>query len=111
MLFERCKSKAIVALHIAIVHPLEDIFGKGYAEPSPQIRLQKAGSGLISLLEGADGNLLLEQRSRSGRGETMPTQPALRGQQAIRSRSAHGKQLTSALLQDVEVFMSHQGFY
>jgi hypothetical protein len=34
-----------------------------------QICFQKAGSGLIPLLEGADGDLLLEQRSRSRGGE------------------------------------------
>ena len=50
-----------------------------YATMSRQIRFHKAGLGLIPLLEGADGNLLLEERSRSSRGETMLTKFALRG--------------------------------
>ncbi|HEX6110269.1 MAG TPA: hypothetical protein VFZ02_12725 [Ktedonobacteraceae bacterium] len=63
-----------------------------------EIRYQKAGSGLIPLLEGADRNLLLQQRSRSCGGEVALTQFALRTLEAIRCRSAHGKQLASALL-------------
>src|SRR5205085_3597004 len=63
-----------------------------------QVCFQKAGSGLLPLLEGADGNLLLEQRSRSRRGEAMLTSFALRGQQAVSCGCAHGKQLPSALL-------------
>ena len=38
-----------------------------------QIRFQKAGSGLIPLLECADRDLLLQQRSRSRCGETALT--------------------------------------
>ena len=63
-----------------------------------QIRFQKAGSGLIPLLEGAYRDLLLEQRTGSRGGETTLTQFALRGQQAIGCRSTYGKQLFSALL-------------
>jgi hypothetical protein len=59
---------------------------------------QKAGSGLIPLLEGADGDLLLEQRSRSRGGEATLTLFALRGQQAIGCGCAHGKQLLAAFL-------------
>jgi len=59
-------------------------------------------------LEGADGNLLLEQGSCSRRGEAALTKLALKGQQAIRRRRTHGKQLPSALLRDVEVLMPLQ---
>jgi hypothetical protein len=65
-----------------------------------KVRLHKAGLGFIPLLERADGNLLLEQRSRARGGETMLTSFALRG-----------KQLASALNRDVKVFMPLQGFY
>jgi hypothetical protein len=70
-----------------------------------------AGSGLIPLLEGADGNLLLEQRSRPCGGEAMLTQSTLRTQEAIRRCRAHGKELPAALFRDVEVLMPHQCFY
>ena len=53
------------------------------ATMSHQVCFQKAGSGLIPLLEGADRNLLLEQGSRSRGGKAMLTSFALRGQQAI----------------------------
>ncbi len=38
-----------------------------------QVRFQKARSGLLPLLEGADWDLLLEQRSRSRGGEAALT--------------------------------------
>lgn len=78
---------------------------------SYQIGFQKARSGLIPLLEGADGNLLLEQGSGSRGGKAMLAQCALRTQETIDRRYAHGKQLASALIRDVKVFMSLQGFY
>ncbi len=78
---------------------------------SHQVCFQKAGSGLIPFLEGADRNLLLEQGSRSRGGKAMLTSFALRGQQAIGRCCAHGKQLLAALLRDVEVLMSLQCFY
>jgi hypothetical protein len=77
---------------------------------SHQIRFHKAGLGLIPLLEGADGNLLLEERSRSSRGETTLTKFALRGQQVIRGCCAHGEQLAAALFCELEVLMPLQGF-
>ena len=43
-----------------------------------QVRFQKTGSGLLPLLEGTDGNLLLEQGSRSRRGEAVLNSFALR---------------------------------
>jgi len=49
-----------------------------------QIRFQKAEFGLMPLFERADGNLLLEQRSRSRRREAMLTSFALRTEEAIR---------------------------
>src|SRR2546427_11796326 len=73
-------------------------------------RFQKAGLGLLPLLERADRDLLLEQRSRSCGGDAMQPQFALRGQQAIRCRRAHGKQLASALLCQVEVLIPLQCF-
>jgi len=73
-----------------------------------EIRFQKAGSGLIPLLECTDRNLLLQQRSRSCGGEAALTQFALRTQEAIRCRCAHGKQLASALLCDLEMLMPLQ---
>jgi hypothetical protein len=71
-----------------------------------QVHLQKAGSDLLPLLEGADRDLLLEQGSGSRRGEAALASFALGTQEAIGRRRAHGKQLPSALLQDVEVLMS-----
>lgn len=49
-----------------------------------QIRFQKAGSGLLPHLEGADGNLLLEQGCGSCAGNTTLSQYALRTQETIR---------------------------
>ena len=43
-----------------------------------QVRFQKAGLGFLPLLECTDGNLLLEQRSRSRGGKAVLTQFALR---------------------------------
>jgi hypothetical protein len=73
-----------------------------------QIRFQEARSGFIPLLKGANRDLLLEQRSRSRGGEARTIQFALRGQQAIRRCRAHGKQLFSALLREVEMLMPFQ---
>jgi len=81
------------------------------ATMSHQVRLQKAGLGLIPLLERADGNLLLEQRSRSCGGNATLTQCALRTQEAVRCRCAHRKELAAALLCDVEMLMPLQHFY
>src|SRR5437764_6640045 len=78
------------------------------ATMSHQICFQKAGSGFIPLLKGANRDLLLEQRSRSSGGEARTIQFALRGQQAIRRCRAQGKQLFSALLREVEVLMPFQ---
>ena len=60
--------------------------------------------------EGADGDLLLEQGSRSRRGEATLASFALGTQEAIRCRCAHGKQLASALLCQVEMLMPLQRF-
>ena len=73
-----------------------------------QIRFQKAGSGLLPLLEGADGNLLLEQGSRSRGGKAALTSFALGTQQPIRRRRAHREQLPAALLSEVEMLMPFQ---
>ncbi len=80
------------------------------ATMSNQICFQKAGSGLIPLLEGADGNLLLQQRSSSCRRDAASTQFAPRGEPPIRRCRAHGKQLFPALLCDLEVLMPFQRF-
>jgi hypothetical protein len=69
----------------------------------PQIRLEKARSGLIPLLERADGDLLLEQRSCSRGGEAMLTHFAMRGQQAIGWCCTHAKQVPSALFREVKM--------
>ena len=65
---------------------------------------------LPPLLRGANRDLLLEQRFRSRGGKATTIQFAQRGQQAIRYCRAHGKQLFSALLRDVEVLMPFQCF-
>jgi hypothetical protein len=75
------------------------------ATMSHEISFQKAGSGLLPLPEGADRDLLLEQRSRSRGGEAALTHLSLGTQQAIRCGSAHGKQLAATLLREVEVLM------
>ena len=75
-----------------------------------QIRFQKTGSGLIPLLECADRDLLLEQGSCSRGGEAALTQFALGRQEAIGRCRAHGEQLASALLRQVEMLMPLQRF-
>jgi hypothetical protein len=75
-----------------------------------QICFQKAGLRLIPLLEGADRDLLFEQRSRSRRGNTALSQFALRTQEAISRCCAHGEQLASARFREVEMLMPLQGF-
>jgi hypothetical protein len=62
-------------------------------------------------VEGADGNLLLEQDSRLRRGEAALILFALGTQQAFSCGCAHGKQLPSALLRKVEMLMPLQSFY
>jgi hypothetical protein len=73
-------------------------------------RFQKAGSGLLPLLERADRNLLLEQSSRSRGGNAAQTQLALGPPQSVSCRCAHGKQLASAFFCEVEMLMPLQGF-
>lgn len=73
-----------------------------------QVRFSKAGLGLLPLLERTDRDLLFEQRSRSRRGEAMTIHFALRTQQAICRRCAHGEKLAAALLSEVEVLMPLQ---
>ena len=73
-------------------------------------RLQKAGSDLVPLRERADRDLLLEQRARSGCGETTLTMVALGSQQAIRRCRTHREQLSAALFGQVEVLMPLQCF-
>src|SRR5258708_24991212 len=70
-----------------------------------QIRFQEARSGFIPLLKGANRDLLLEQRSRSRRGEAALASFALGTQEAIRCGCAHGEQLPAALLGQVEMLM------
>jgi hypothetical protein len=77
----------------------------GHATMGHEVRFQKAGLGLIPLLEGADRNLLLQQSSRSRRGGAALTQFALRTQEAIRCCWARGEQLASVLLRQVEMLM------
>jgi hypothetical protein len=59
------------------------------ATMSYHIRFQKTWLGLIPCLEGADGNLLLEQRSGSRRGEAALSKRALgtRGADLLSLRS------------------------
>jgi len=73
-----------------------------------QIHLQKARSSLLPLLEGADGNLLLQQRSDSSRGEATLTSFTLETQHTIRCRYAHREQLPAALLHQLEMLMPLQ---
>jgi len=54
-------------------------------------------------------NLLLQERSRSCGGEAALTWCALGTQEAIGCRSAHGKQLASTFLRDLEMLMPLQG--
>ena len=57
----------------------------------------------------ADRNLLFEERSRSRGGEAAQPQFLMGTQEAIRCRCAHGKQLASALLGEVEMLIPFQG--
>src|SRR4249919_2984964 len=74
-------------------------------------RFQKAGSGLLPLRERAYRDLLLQQRSCSRRGEAAHPQFALETQEAIRCGRAHGEQLASAFLCELEMLMPLQRFY
>jgi hypothetical protein len=78
---------------------------------SHQVCLQKARLRFIPVLERADRNLLLQQRSCSRGGEAALTQFALGTQEPIRRRWAHGEQLAAALLCEVKVLMPFQRFY
>ena len=75
-----------------------------------QVRFQKTRSGLIPLLEGADGDLLLEQGADLRCGKAALSQLVLGSQEAIRCRRAHGKQLPAAFHSQVEVPMPRQRF-
>jgi hypothetical protein len=75
-----------------------------------QICFEKAGSGLIPLLEGADGDLLLEQGPCSRCGEAPLASFTLRTQQTIRCSGAHAKELVTALIRDLKVLMPLQRF-
>ena len=70
-----------------------------------QVGFQKSWLGLIPCLKGADGDLLLEQRSSSRRGEATLALFALGTQEAICYRCAHREQLAPALLCQVEMLM------
>ena len=69
---------------------------------SYQVHLQKAGSGLIPLLERADGDQLFEQRACPCRRETMWASSSCLTQQTIRCRGTHAEQLLAACLVDVD---------
>src|SRR5258707_5242042 len=84
------------------------MFAPQWARP---FRFQKAGLGLLPLLEGADRDLLLEQGSGTRGGEAALTRCALGTQETIRCGRAHGEQLVPALLRDVEVLMSLKRLY
>ena len=70
-----------------------------------EIHFKKAGLGLIPLLERADRNLLLQERSRSCSGDAAQTQFALGTEEAIRRRCTHGEQLVSTRFCKVEMLM------
>ncbi len=80
------------------------------ATMSHEIRFQKAGLGLLPLLERANRDLLLQQRSRSRGGEAALTHPSLGTQEAISCRCAHGKELASTVLCEVKMLMPFQCF-
>ena len=75
-----------------------------------QVRLQKAGLGLLPLRECADGDLLLEHGASSRCGEATLASFALGMQETIGCSCAHGKQLAPALLSKVEMLMPLQRF-
>jgi len=75
---------------------------------SYQVRFQKTGSGLLQLLERADRDLLLQEHSCSRRGDATLTHRSVGTQEAIRCRCAHGKELASTVLCEVEVLMPLQ---
>jgi hypothetical protein len=62
-----------------------------------QIRFQKTGLGVLPSNKGANGDLLLEQRSGFGRREAARGGLALRAQELLSSGRTHGKQLAALL--------------
>ncbi len=59
----------------------------------------------IPVLEGADGNLVFEQGSRSSSGYPTRTVFSLRAQEAIRRRGTHAEQLIAARLREMQMSM------
>jgi len=68
----------------------------------------KPGLGPLPLLERANRNLLPQQRSRSRRGVATQIRCELRTQEAIRCGCAHGEQLGSTLLGELEMLIPQQ---
>src|SRR6266516_5329346 len=70
-----------------------------------QIRFQETGPGILPLLERADGDLLFEQRSGLGGAQSTRSRCPVSVQDAIGGGRAHGEQLASVLLAQVQVSM------
>ena len=71
------------------------------ATMSHHINFQKAWLGLIPLLEGPNGDLLLEQGSRPCRCDAMGTSSSCLTQQAVGGGHTHTEQVFAALLAQV----------
>ena len=73
------------------------------------IRFQETWLFLVPLLEGANGDLLFEQGSRTRRRQTTLTLCARPTQEAIGGRGTHGEELATASVRQVKVSMPLQG--
>ena len=70
-----------------------------------QVSFKKAWFGFIPILEGANGNLLFQQRSRPSGRDPMPLLLAVRSENPICGRRTHREELHAALLAQVEMSM------
>ncbi len=75
---------------------------------SHQVRFEKTRPGLIPLLEGANGDLVFEERSGFRRGKPVRSGLASSVQEAFGGGGTHLKQVVSAFFGQVQVLMSLQ---
>jgi hypothetical protein len=73
-----------------------------------QIGFHEAGCGFIPLVTRANGDLLFEERSRSGGRDAMPLLFALRLENPVCGSLPHREELGAALLAQLEMSMPHK---
>ena len=75
---------------------------------SDEISFHEPRRGFIPIVEGADGNLLFKQRSRSGGRKSMPLAFAVWLENSISSRWTHREKLVPTVLVQMEMLMALQ---